>query len=118
MKNTISINPLNWKRDDTYAPASENLGDKIPVYDPQSPSMFAADFQENRPGLADAQVDVERGVVVCTTLPNHYVLPPVPGVEAPFGPASLHLVDYPAYWENIKDNVQTRIAAYFNRTAE
>ena len=26
MKNGIVINPLNWKLDETYAPASENLG--------------------------------------------------------------------------------------------
>ena len=25
----ISINPLNWKRDETYAPAAENLGGYI-----------------------------------------------------------------------------------------
>lgn len=111
----ISINPLNWRRDDTYAPASENLGDKLPIYDPEVSSMFAVDFQENRPGLADAQVDVDRGVVVCTTLPDHYVAISIPGMKAPFGPASLHLVDYPAYWENIKENVQTRINAYFGR---
>ena len=27
--------------------------------------------------------------------------------------AYLHLADYPAYWENIRENVQTRIKAYF-----
>lgn len=26
LPNAISINPINWKRDETYAPASENLG--------------------------------------------------------------------------------------------
>ena len=112
LPNSLSINPLNWKRDDTYALASENLGDKLPIYDPQSPSMFAADFEENRPGKADARVDVERGVVVCTTLPDHYVKPLDPSLGDPFGTASLHLVDYPAYWENIKENVKTRVKAY------
>ena len=28
----IAINPLNWKRDDTYAPASENLGARQPAH--------------------------------------------------------------------------------------
>lgn len=31
LENAISINPLNWKRDDTYASASENKGDRIPI---------------------------------------------------------------------------------------
>lgn len=116
MENAIAINPLNWKRDDTYAPASENLGDKLPINDGKS--MFAVGFQENRPGVADAQIDVERGVVVCTTLSDRYITSLLPGMSNPFGPASLHLQDYPAYWENIKENVQTRIQAYFNRTPE
>ena len=30
LPNGISINPLNWKLDDTYAPASENLGSLTP----------------------------------------------------------------------------------------
>ena len=29
LPNSISINPLNWKLDDTYAPASENLGSLV-----------------------------------------------------------------------------------------
>ena len=113
MKNALSINPINWRRDDTYAPASENLGDKLPIYD--GGGMFASEFLCNRPGLADARVDVEKGVVVCTTLAKWYVPQLVPGAPGPFGPASLHLSDYPAYWENIKDNVRTRIQAYFAR---
>ena len=30
MKDTVSINPINWKRDETYAPASENKGSLRP----------------------------------------------------------------------------------------
>lgn len=40
------------------------------------------------PGLADAQVDIERGVVVCTTLADHYVQS-MAGMPNIFGPASL-----------------------------
>ena len=116
MKNAISINPLNWKRDNTYAPASENLGDRLSVLGDQS--IFPVDFDVHHPGLADAQVDVDRGVVVCTTLSEHYVPPMVPGKKSTFGPASLHLSDYPAYWDNIRENVQTRIKAYINRAGK
>ena len=112
LKNAISINPLNWKRDDTYAPAAENLGDHLPVFDER---MAVVDIKENRPGLADAQLDLERGTVICTTLEDHYVKALVPGAKNMFGTASLHLSDYPAYWENIRENVQTRIRAFLDR---
>ena len=110
LENAISINPLNWKRDDTYAPASENLGDRTQVIDSEGHEGFIV----NKPGLADAQIDLERGVVVCTTLEEHYVKSE-PGVDNVFGPASLHECDYSAYWENIRENVYKRIDAFLNK---
>ena len=112
LENAISINPLNWKRDDTYVPASENIGDRIPVMEPGS--LEVLDFKVHNPGLADAQLDLERGVVVCTTLAEEYVKPIVPELGNIFGPASLHEHDYAAYWDNIRENVNTRIDAFFD----
>ena len=112
LENAISINPLNWKRDDTYAPASENIGDRIPVM--ESGTFEALDFKFHKPGLADAQLDLERGVVVCTTLADQYVKPEEHGADNIFGPASLHESDYAAYWDNIRENVMTRIDAFLN----
>ena len=66
LENAISINPLNWKRDDTYAPASENLGDRTQVIDSEGNEGFIV----NKPGLADAQIDLERGVVVSGKTPE------------------------------------------------
>ena len=108
-KNSLAINPLNWKRDDTYAPASENLGSRIPVTNERG---ITVDFQVDRPGLLDAQLDLERGVVVCTTKSDKYIRMPSPQMRNPFGPASLHLLDYTGYWDNIRENVQTRINAF------
>lgn len=106
-KNAISINPINWKRDDSYAPVEDNLGSIIA-------DMSSDDMEEVKPGLADARVDTERGVVVCTTMTEYYIKAEGLGdVANPFGPASLHGVDYGAYYYNIMDNVKTRIAAYF-----
>jgi hypothetical protein len=78
LENAISINPLNWKRDDTYAPASENIGDHIPIMNPGS--LEALGFEEHEPGIADVQIDLERGTVVCTVLEDQYVKPLVPGM--------------------------------------
>ena len=116
LKNSIAINPLNWRRDETYAPASENLGDRLPIYD--EGGVIAVDFEVHHPGLADARLDVKRGVVVSTTLADRYIAPMVPGASNPFGPASLHAMDYPAFWDNIHQNVQTRIEAYLRRTSQ
>ncbi len=112
-KNAISINPLNWKRDDTYAPASENLGDRLPIID--GTEMIPTKFQESHPGHGDAQLDLERGVVICTTMNGVNASLDVPGLESPFGPGSLHMLDYTLYWENIRENIKTRIKSYLNR---
>ncbi|MBO6210037.1 MAG: hypothetical protein J6N99_05045, partial [Schwartzia sp.] len=63
----ISINPLNWRRDETYASAEENLGDYI--YNEETGPL------EIVPNAADAQLNLKRGVVITTTK----VMEPVAG---------------------------------------
>ncbi len=87
----ISINPINWKLDGTYAGFEENLGSRI------------------LNGLADAQVDTERGVVICTTEDVEYA------PAAWFGPESLHSHDYDYYYENLRENVKARVEAYLKQ---
>ena len=97
----ISINPINWKRDETYASAEENLGGYIPNEE--------LGKMEDVPHPADAQVNLERGVVITTT----QAMKPMAG-PVPFGNGSFHSGDYALYYYNIKENVATRIAAYKN----
>ncbi|MBQ4418059.1 MAG: DUF3089 domain-containing protein, partial [Synergistaceae bacterium] len=102
--NSISINPLNWKLDNTYAPASMNLGSLVP-------NVKAGRFEIADVG-ADAQVIPERGVVMTKA-----EMEPLPeGLEelftAAFGPDGRHETDYALYYNNIKANVAKRIAAY------
>ena len=94
----MSINPLNWRLDDTYAPASENLGSL--VVNEESMSTEIRDIG------ADAQVNVERGVVVTNAdaTPNE--------MQEFAGPQSYHQDDYSIFFNNVKDNVAKRIAAY------
>ena len=96
----ISINPLNWKRDETYAPASENLGSYMPNAE--------SEMYEITDVGADAKVVLNRGVIVTNTTYDQY---------APaefFGPQSFHEDDYTLYYNNLKANVVKRIAAYKN----
>ena len=98
----ISINPLNWKRDGTYASAEENLGGYI--YNEETGKL------EKVPNAADAQLNLKRGVVITKTnamRPMYEMY----GITV-FGPASYHNGDYALYYCNIKDNVAKRIAAY------
>ena len=104
LPNAISINPINWKLDDTYAPASENLGSLVPNVD-------AGRFEIADAG-ADAQVIPSRGVVM-----THAEMEPIPAelaeiFNSAFGPDGRHETDYALYYNNLKENVAKRIAAY------
>ena len=94
----ISINPLNWKLDDTYASASENKGSLI--IDEEAGTVSIGDIG------ADARLNTARGVVVTNAKSE-----PIPLTDF-FGPQSFYNGDYTFYYNNIKDNVATRIAAY------
>ena len=98
----VSINPLNWKRDETYASEAQNLGGYI--YNEKTGKL------EIVPNAADAQLNLKRGVVITKTK----ALEPISGTTV-FGPASYHNGDYALYYNNIKDNVATRIAAYLSK---
>ena len=97
----ISINPLNWKLDETYAPASENLGSFMP-------NMDAGRYEITDIG-ADAQVVLARGVIVTNAKYDH------PAAAEFFGPQSFHEDDYTFYYNNLKANVAKRTAAYQGR---
>lgn len=96
---SVAINPLNWKRDETYAPASANLG--------------SLDKDMNIVGgLADARIDLERGVLICESVePEVYASKSV----SCFGPESYHSNDYSFYYKNLQENVAMRIEAFLKR---
>lgn len=101
--NTRSINPLNWKLDETYAPASMNLG-----------SLMAneAGEPEIQDVGADAQINLARGVVI-----THAQGEPMDEETAQtaaefFGPDGRHNEDYLFYYNNIKENVAKRVSAF------
>jgi len=96
LENSVCINPLTWRTDDTYAPTYLNLGSRINgeiLYD-----------------IADAQIDLERGSLI-TTADASYAMP----ANDLFGPACFHGKDYDFYYNNIVENVKDRINAYFGR---
>ena len=94
----ISINPLNWKLDETYAPASENLGSLML-------NKEVGEYEITDIG-ADAKVVLGRGVIVTNTKYDQTAAADF------FGPQSFHEDDYTLYYNNIKANVAKRVAAY------
>lgn len=108
LPNAISINPLNWKRDETYAPVGENLGSL--VVNEETGELEIGDMG------ADAQVNLARGVVV--TNAKAYPMDEESAKVATeyFGPDGRHGEDYAYYYSNIKDNVAKRVAAYQSKT--
>ncbi len=96
-----AINPINWRRDDTLAPASENLGSIL--WDSLGVISHVSHF-------ADASLDLSRGVVITST--------PDPNQLAPgntvFGKGVYHRYDYAFFYENLRQNVKDRIAKYLN----
>jgi len=98
----ISINPLNWKRDETYAPASENKGSIVLEMDGTTPVRKIVNLD------VDAQVNLARGVIVTTTKE------PVTNMPDFFGPASFHENDYSFFYKNLQENVAKRIETYKN----
>jgi hypothetical protein len=96
LPNPRAINPINWKRDDTYAPASESAGSRV-QFDTGTPPV-------DKPHYADAQLNEQRGTVV-----TNAVVP-----SGGFWPAGvLHLYDYELFYYDLQANVSKRVSAYF-----
>ena len=97
----LSINPINWKRDDTYAPAKDNLG-----------SLMGEIII---PGLVDARVDTIRGSVVVTTAEAKPFALNEESAISIFGPECYHREDYGFFYNNLKQNVSDRIKAFLEK---
>lgn len=105
---SVCINPLNWKTDTTPAGVEENLGTLI--QDDEGNLVVVE-------GVANAVIDKERGTVISTNVdPDMYAVPLV--MKDLFGTQSYHSWDIKFYYENIRQNVADRIAAYLSESSE
>ncbi len=94
----LSINPISWRRDEQIADAKDNLGSLLK----REPMV---------PGIADAQVNLERGSVWCSTVSPKDFLPPMDI----FPEGTYHSMDYAFYYNNIKENAATRVKNFLNK---
>ncbi len=91
----LVINPVNWKRDETPAAKEENLG-----------SLDQNTLKITTPGIADAVLDLDKGVVLCTTIDENKYQIPIPSV---FGTGSYHGQSFQLYYVNLGENAKERI---------
>ena len=100
----IAINPITWTREETPASAEQNLGSIL-----LTPAGEVA--ARNVKNIADARVSKAKGVVVCSTA-NVAIL--APG-NALFAKGAFHGMDYPFYYNNIRENAANRARIFLSR---
>lgn len=95
----IAINPISWTLTEAEAPKEANAGSIRLI------SAVSCDLTPVK-DLASAQVNTERGVVVCKSVDvSKFSNPALPkGVY--------HTYDYPFYFYNIRANAQNRVEKY------
>lgn len=106
----LVINPITWTRSDTTADASENLGSILLNPDGSVVKDENGDFKQVM-DFADATIDSENGVLICSTVD---VDTWAPG-NAVFPKGVFHSFDYPFYYYNIRENATVRAEAFLNR---
>jgi len=106
----ISVNPLTWTTDSAEVPASANKGARI--YSEDGKYVLITNFAG---ACADNMLDDKRGAsgALNPIFTNIETL----GVDPAWGPyyGVYHRYDYAFWYENIKENVGTRIRAYLGK---
>lgn len=103
---SICINPITWTRGPELASPYESLGSHLIVRDSAGNLVSRRDVRH----FADAAVNLERGVVVCSTAnPDDFR---VVGDEKHFPRGILHTADYQLYYYDLRQNAEDRIDAY------
>lgn len=98
---TYGINPLNWKTDDTIAPASQNPGACLIHMDGST--------YEEIPGETGCYRSPTRGTIIPMDI-NSQDYPPK---EDLFCDGCYHNYELNLYYRSVQKNVKTRIDAYF-----
>jgi hypothetical protein len=92
----LVINPISWTRTEAVATIGEGLGSLMP----DSVTMEFVDV----PQYADAKVDINKGVLICSTADTNALYKYTAG----FGMGIFHSFDYPFYYFNIRANAHRR----------
>jgi len=99
----LVINPITWTRTETEATTAEGLGSIMP-------DSVTLKF-EPVPQYADARVDINKGVLICTSADSNELYK----YTKSFGKGVYHSFDYPFYFFNIRVNAQNRADKFLHK---
>ena len=108
MPGGIAINPITWTTSEAPASAAQNLGGI--AIDPQTGEAVtdASGNPVRVQNYADAQVNMQRGVVICSTADPSQLAPGNPLLLA----GIYHPYDYAFYFFDIRANAERRFASF------
>ena len=111
MPGGIAINPITWTTSETPASATQSLGGIEVDAQTGEAVVDASGNPVKVQHYADAQVNKQRGVVICGTAdPNQLA----PGSTAEAA-GIYHPYDYPFYFFDIRANAENRVARYLQK---
>ena len=102
LSGALAINPISWSRGEELATAEESLG---------SIEMDKNGEMLTLTKYADAQVDLDRGVVICSTVDVETLSP---GNKV-FPKGVYHHYDYLFYYYNIRENAANRTEKFLKK---
>jgi len=105
----LVINPITWTRDETLALESENLGSYLPGAGGYVEIDSDTEFKKIM-DFADARVDSEKGVLVCSTVDADAWF----SGNVLMGKGIYHSYDYSFYYYNIRQNAVDRAKKFLN----
>jgi hypothetical protein len=91
----VCVNPLNWKRDDKYVDAANNLGSINYGFKKVFPNVVGAACRNG----------------------ELWISVPIVGGFSPLG-GSYHIYDYSLFYMNIRQNVAQRVKAYLDKNPQ
>ena len=107
---SLAINPITWTRDETIATAEQNLG-SIALNKDGSVVLDSDGKIAPVKNYADAQVNLARGVVICSICDVEKLAPGT----AFSGKGVFHTFDYTFYYFNIRENAANRTKIFLNK---
>lgn len=99
----LVINPINWKRDETEALASESLGSYMPV---DNQGTFG-----KVTNLADARINLTKGVIECSSVNDSAMF----RISGAMGLGVYHSFDIPFYYYNLRENAEVRANQFLGK---
>ena len=107
LPDAVVINPITWTRDETLAAASENLGSITVNPDGTVADGLAAPVMN----YADAKVDKDKGVIICSTVDEDKLSPG----SSLLTRGVYHSFDYTFYYYDIRANAANRTAKFLGK---